>query len=288
MEATVILNRNKRAAAEVQAALDAVGIKASIESVDGAAIERRARAALERGAKLIIVGGGDGSVSAVAQAMAGRDASLGILPLGTLNHLARDLGLPFDLPDAAAAIANGKPRTIDIAEVNRRTFVNNAAIGLYPLMVLDREAQQKRLGRSKRLAMLVASLRTMVRFHHQRLTLSGDGGEERVDTPLLFVGNNDYRLAMPGAGQREQLDGGRLCVLVLRKKGLPGFLAAVARALLGIPREDDMVRLDHVEQLRVGSGRSSITLALDGETIEMTPPLDFRIRKQALKVIVPA
>src|SRR5215213_6652353 len=109
-----------------------------------------------------------------------------------------------------------------------------ASIGLYPLMVIDREAQQERLGRSKRLAMLVASLRTMTRFHHQRLTLSGDGGDRQVDTPLLFVGNNDYRLAMPGAGKRERLDDGQLCVMVMRKKGVPGFLAAVARALLGI------------------------------------------------------
>jgi diacylglycerol kinase family enzyme len=220
--------------------------------------------------------------------MAGSGATLGILPLGTLNHLARDLGLPFELDQAAAAIGGGQVRAIDIAEINGRTFVNNAAIGLYPLMVLDRESQQERLGRSKRLAMLVASLRTMIRFHHQRLTLSGDAGEARIDTPLLFVGNNDYRLAMPGAGRRVRLDDGRLCVLVLRKKGLPGFLAAVARALLGMTREDDMVRLDHVEHLRVDSERSSITLALDGEPIKMKPPLDFRIRKQTLKVIVPA
>jgi YegS/Rv2252/BmrU family lipid kinase len=288
MEATVILNRNKRDHGEISAALEAVGIKPMIEAVEGDAIEQHARTALERGTKLIIVGGGDGSVSAAAQAVADSDAALGILPLGTLNHLARDLGLPFDLAQAAEVIANGRPQAIDIAEVNGRTFVNNAAIGLYPLMVVDREAQQERLGRSKRLAMLVASLRTMVRFHHQRLMLSGSGGEARVDTPLLFVGNNDYRLAMPGAGRRERVDEGRLSVLVLRKKGLPGFLAAVGRALLGMTRDDDMVRLDHVEHLRVDSTRSLVALALDGESIEMKPPLDFRIRKQALKVMVPA
>jgi diacylglycerol kinase family enzyme len=288
MEAAVILSRDKGDPGKVGAALEAVGIKPSIEAVDGDDIEKHARAAAKRGAKLIIVGGGDGSVSAAAQAVAGSKAALGILPLGTLNHLARDLRLPFQLKQAAAAIATGRPRSIDVAEVNGQMFVNNAAIGLYPLMVLDRESQQERLGRSKRLAMLVASLRTMVRFHHQRLTLSGDGGEARVDTPLLFVGNNDYRLAMPGAGRRERLDGGKLCVMVMRKKGLPGFLAAVSRALLGITREDDMVRLDHVEHLRVDSGRSSITLALDGETSRMKPPLHFRIRKRALKIMVPA
>lgn len=287
MEAAVILNRNKGDPGQVGASLEAVGIKPSIEAVDGDDIEGCARTAVEHGANLIIVGGGDGSVSSAAQAMAGSDATLGILPLGTLNHLARDLGLPFDLGKAAEVIAKGRPRAIDVAELNGRTFVNNAAIGLYPLMVLDREAQQERLGRSKRLAMLVASARTLARFHHQRLKLSADGGEERIDTPLLFVGNNDYRLALPAAGRRDRLDDGRLCVMVMSKKGIPGFLAAVTRALLGIPRPDDMERLDQVERLRVDSAQSSITLALDGETLVMSPPLDFRIRPKTLHVIAP-
>jgi diacylglycerol kinase family enzyme len=288
MEAAVILNRNKGDRDEVARALSGAGIAATVEAVDGDEIRDRAEAAIKGGAVTVVVGGGDGSVSRAAQAIAGSEAALGILPLGTLNHFARDLGLPMGLDEAARVIATAPPRPIDVAEVNGQLFVNNAAIGLYPLMVVDREAQQERLGRSKRLAMLVASLRTLVRFHHQRLTLSIDGGEARVDTPLLFVGNNDYRLALPGAGKRERLDQGKLCVLVLRKKGVAGFLMAVVRALLGLTRDDDMVRLDEVEWLRVDSARSRLTLAIDGETLSMKPPLDFRIHKGALKVIAPA
>jgi diacylglycerol kinase family enzyme len=288
MEAVVILNRNKGDRDEVARALKGAGIAAAIEAVDGDDIGDRVDAAVKGGAGAVVVGGGDGSVSRAAQAIAGSEAGLGILPLGTLNHFARDLGMPMGLDEAARAIATASPRPIDVAEVNGHLFVNNAAIGLYPLMVVDREAQQHRLGRSKRLAMLVASLRTLLRFHHQRLTLSVDGGEARIDTPLLFVGNNDYRLALPGAGKRERIDQGKLCVLVLRKKGVAGFLAAVARALLGLTRDDDMVRLDEVEWLRVDSARSQLTLAIDGETLSMKPPLDFRIHKGALKVIAPA
>src|SRR4030095_13911331 len=105
--------------------------------------------------------------------------------------------------------------------------------------------------------------------------------------PLLFVGNNDYRLALPAAGQRNRLDDGQLCVMGMREKGVPGFLAAVARALLGIPRPDDMVRLDGVRRLRVDSARSTIPLGLGGETVAMKPPLEFRIRPGALRVIAP-
>jgi len=287
MDTAVILNRNKGDAGDVAAALAEAGIDAPIEAVDGNEIRDRAEAAIKAGATLVIVGGGDGSVSSAAQAVAGTDATLGILPLGTLNHLARDLGIPPNLKDSARLIVSGRARAIDVAEVNDRTFVNNGAIGLYPLMVVDREAQEHRLGRSKRLAMLVASLRTLARFHHQRLRLSVDGGDARVDTPLLFVGNNDYRLALPAAGQRDTLDDGQLCVMVMRKKGVAGFLAAVGRALLGIARRDDMVRIDGVELLKVDSDRSTLTLALDGETLAMKPPLEFRIRPGALKVIAP-
>jgi YegS/Rv2252/BmrU family lipid kinase len=275
-------------AARIGDALAAAGVDSEVLLVKGKDCAARAAEHVEQGAELIIAAGGDGTMGAVAGELAGSKATMGILPLGTLNHFARDLGIPFDLGEAAAAIAAGHRRQIDIAEVNGRAFVNNAAIGLYPLMVVDRDAQRERLGRSKRLAMLVASLRTMARFHSRRLKLSIDGGEAMVDTPLLFVGNNDYRLAMPGAGQRDSLDRGELSIMVMRSKSLPGFLAATGRALLGMSREDDMVRLDGVKELGVDSARSHLSLAMDGETLDLPPPLAFRIRPKALNVIVPA
>ena len=287
MEAAIVINRGKADRASVEEALRTAGIGGEVELVAGDRIEEFVRSHVEGGARLIIVGGGDGSVGAAASALAGSDATLGILPLGTLNHFARDLGIPFDLAAAAKVITAGTMRRVDIADVNGRAFVNNASIGLYPLMVMDRDAQQQRFGRSKRLAMLVAALRTMTRFHARRLRLRANGGEARVDTPLLFVGNNDYRLAFPGAGRREALDDGQLCVMVMRSKSLPGFLAATARALLGIGRADDMVRLDGVRELEVDSSRGLLTVALDGETLHLAPPLAFRIRPRALAVIVP-
>ncbi|MEO7240879.1 MAG: diacylglycerol kinase family protein, partial [Sphingomicrobium sp.] len=216
---------------KIRDSLAAAGIDAELELIEGQDIAERAAAIAKRGDQLLIVGGGDGSQSAAAGALAGTDTALGILPLGTLNHLARDLGIPAELDGAAAVIATGHRRRIDVAELNGRVFINNSAIGLYPLMVLDRETQQKRLGRSKRLALLVASARTLLRFHHQRLALTAAEGQASVDTPLLFVGNNDYRIAFPAAGQRDRLDDGALCVLVLRKSTRAGFVAAALRAL---------------------------------------------------------
>ena len=274
-------------AVKVKAALKRAGVDADVELIDGSEAEARCQAIVERGDPLLIVGGGDGTISAAAGAVADSDTRLGILPLGTLNHFARDLSIPADLDEAAALIATGAERRVDIAEMNGRTFINNSAVGLYPLMVVDRDTQQKRLGRSKRLAMAVAAVRTLVRFGHQRLTLTANDEQARVDTPLLFVGNNEYQLALPEAGGRDTLDDGKLCVLVLRKKTRAGFIAAALRALVGRALRDDMVRLDDVERLRVGSHRRHLTVSLDGEVQSVEPPLDYRIRKAALRVIAP-
>ena len=270
------------------AALKAAGIDARLVDVEGGKLEAHARKIARRGDPLLVAAGGDGTMSAVAGALAGSKTALGIMPMGTLNHLARDLGISFDLNEAAQVLAAGKRRAIDLAEVNGRTFVNNSAIGLYPLMVVDRDSQQKRLGRSKRLAMLVASLRTLFNFHDQRLTLRvNDDKQGRLDTPLLFVGNNQYSVAFPAAGQREALDDGQLCVLLMRKKGAPGLVAASARAFAGLIRDDDMIRLDDVRTLEVGSRLKRLTVSLDGETCTLETPLEYRIRPGALTVVAP-
>ena len=296
MKATVLLNRGGGTVAadpdiadKVKRALERAAVEADIELIDGDDLGARSTAAAERGDPLLIVGGGDGTIGAAASALVGSKTALGILPLGTLNHFARDLGIPANLDEAAQLIAGAAERRVDVAEMNGRIFINNSAIGLYPLMVVDRDAQQKRLGRSKRLAMLVASLRTLIRFRHQRLTLTvNDEDKARIDTPLLFVGNNDYRVDLGAPGHRDSLDDGQLCVLVMRKKTRSGLITATVRALLNRSRPDDMVRIDGVERLRVASHRSQLAVALDGEVVSAPLPLDYRIRKRALRVIAPS
>ena len=282
------IKRGQSEADEIRGALAAAGVEAQVELHTGAGIVQRAKAAVDEGADLLIVGGGDGSVSAAAGALAGSGTALGILPLGTLNHFARDLGIPLKLADAAALIAGRDTRRIDVAEVNGRTFINNSAVGLYPLMVIDRDLQRKRLGRSKRLAMLVASARTLARFNHYRLTLTVNDETARVDTPLLFVGNNDYRIDLGAPGRRESLGDGRLSVFVMRKKTRRGLVAASIRALFNRSRPNDMVRLEGVERLLVESRRNHLVISVDGEVESVNPPLDYRVRKGALRVIAPS
>ena len=290
----VLLNRgggavaaDPKITAKVRKAFRAARVDAAIELVSGGDCGVRCRAIAERGDELLVVGGGDGTISAAASALVGTKTMLGILPLGTLNHFARDLGIPADLNEAAALIGTRKARRVDLAEMNGRVFINNSAIGLYPLMVLERDLQRKRLGRSKRLAMIVASIRTLARFNHQRLTLTVNDEKERIDTPLLFVGNNNYRLDLAAPGQRESIEDGTLSVFVMRKKTRRGFLAASIRALFNRVREDDMARIEDVQRLRVSSRRSALAVSLDGEVVGAAPPLDYKVRRKALKVIAP-
>jgi diacylglycerol kinase family enzyme len=292
---TVLLNRgggavasDPRTAEKVGKAFAQAGVDADLELVSGGECAVRCRAVAERGDKLLVVGGGDGTISAAASALVGTETLLGILPLGTLNHFARDLGIPADLGEAAKLIASRRERRVDVGEMNERIFINNSAIGLYPLMVIDRDLQRMKLGRSKRLAMIVASLRTLIRFNHHRLTLTvNEERTGRVDTPLLFVGNNDYRTDIGAPGSRERLDEGHLSVFVMRKKTRRGMIAASIRALFNRTRPDDMVALDRVERLRVATHRSQLAVSLDGEVVRAEAPLDYKIRKKALRVIAP-
>ncbi|MEO7278127.1 MAG: YegS/Rv2252/BmrU family lipid kinase [Sphingomicrobium sp.] len=294
MKVTVLLNRGGGTLAakpdladEVRQALRKAGIDAAVKLIDGSECAKRCKAAVKRGDQLVIVGGGDGTISAAAGALAGTGTTLGIVPLGTLNHFARDLGLPDAIEEAVSLIAKGTTRRVDVAEMNGRVFINNSAIGLYPMMVIDRDVQRKRAGRSKRLAMILAAIRTLARFKHRRLTLTVNDQKAQVDTPLLFVGNNDYRIDLKAAGQRESIEDGQLSVLIMRSRSRVGFVAASVRALFNRSRDDDMVTLDGVERLRVSSRRPHLAVSLDGEVLRTAPPLDYKIRKQALRVIAP-
>lgn len=290
MNARILLNRGGGSVGDrsaIEQALAAAGIAGEPEWLDGRGIAEAAADAVADGAGLVVAGGGDGTINAAAGALAGTDSKLGILPLGTLNHFARDLGIPAAVEEAATLIAEGGDRRVDVGEVNGRVFINNSAIGVYPLMVVDREAQQRHLGRKKRLAMAVAAARTLLRFSSRRLTLTIDDKTAAVDTPLLFVGNNAYRLEVPGAGTRERLDGGELCMVALRRKSRLGFCTATFRALFGRHRSVDVVRLDGVKHVRVDIARPLLTISIDGETERIAPPLDYRIRPKALRVIAP-
>ena len=112
----------------------------------------------------MIAAGGDGTVRAVAAAILDTDAVLGVLPSGTLNHFARDLGLPPDLASCVRLLKTGTVRAVDAAEVNGRAFLNNSGLGVYPSMVTQREKRRRRFGQRKWIAFFLAGVATLRRF----------------------------------------------------------------------------------------------------------------------------
>ena len=294
MKLRVIINRGGGSFADdkverLRPLFEAHRIDAKILAVDPGDLDRHCgEVAKEHGVDALVAAGGDGTIRTAAAAVAGTDMPLGILPLGTLNHFAKDAGIPLDLEEAVAAIAGGRTRRVDVAEVNGRVFINNSAVGLYPQLVREREAQQKRLGRSKQFAAVVAALRTMWRFSRHRLTLRIEGQEAPIETALLFVGNNRYAMRPFALGTREAIDRGELCIYSPLADTAPRFLAVSLRAIFGREREQgDFVTLDGVRAAEIGSRYKRLMVATDGEATSMETPLRYRIRAGALKLLVP-
>lgn len=252
---------------------------------DGAGITAQARQALGRG-YLVVAGGGDGTVNAVASALAGTGGVLGVLPLGIYNHFARDLGLPLDLAGAVRTALTGQVRTVDLGEVNGQVFLNNSSLGLYPQLVRGRVAEQKQ-GHRKWMALAMAAISCLLHPLPLLVRLQMDGAKALVRrTPLLFVGNNRYTMNGLHMGRRTRLDGGQLWVCLAHDAGYAGLLGLTVRVLAGHLRLGELDIRDTTD-LRVGTQRRRLEVAWDGEVTMMHAPLHYRIRPAALRVMVP-
>ncbi|MYN41934.1 sphingosine kinase [Duganella sp. FT109W] len=247
----------------------------------------RAERALKEGAPVVVAGGGDGTINAVASVLAGTETLLGVLPLGTLNHFAKDLKIPLELDDAVANVVHGQPGKVDVGEVNGRIFLNNSSLGIYPDIVRDREQQQKHLGRGKWPAFGRALFAALRRFPFMNVRLKINGDEHLRRTPFVFIGNNEYLQGLT-LGARERLDSGKLCLYVAQKPTRLGLLRYAAHALFGkleAARDFDVLSASSLE---IETRHHHLRVATDGEVTVMTPPLRYRSRAAALSVIVPA
>ncbi len=254
---------------------------------EGKELVEQVRKAMLSEPPLIVVAGGDGTVSAVAAQLRGTPVALGILPEGTLNHFARDLGIPSERDRAVEILATGEVVAIDLGEVNGRTFINNASLGLYPDIVRDRTRQQRRLGRAKYWAMLRATLGALGRSTFLRLRLELDGNASHCLTPFVFIGNNEYVMEGFRMGMRQSVRNGQLSVYTTQRHGVAGLLRLAIRALFGRLRQADDFITANARQVRVESTRRRLLVATDGEVTSMETPLEFTVRPACLRVMLP-
>lgn len=273
--------------ARVADAFATLGHEPRIALVVGAALEAAVTAAVERGAEVVAVAGGDGSLGTAATALDGTDTELGILPFGTFNHFARDLDIPLDLSEAARVTVEGRTTTVDLAEVNGRTFVNNSSIGVYPVMVDLRDEIRSSRGWGKVRAVPVASFRVLRRFPTRRLRISADGEQWHLRSPFVFIGNNRYDVGPKGVGARTSLSDGVLCCFVAMVETRLGTarmaIAAVTRGISSTPALESVCS----EVVRVEAHGHQMLVAIDGEIATLRSPLRYGIRPGALRVRVP-
>ncbi|TPG12104.1 diacylglycerol/lipid kinase family protein [Sphingomonas oligophenolica] len=290
----VIVNRDGGTAAalgealadSIAAAFAEAGVAIDLRLVAGCDVKTAVHDAL--GAAIVVVGGGDGTLGCAADILAGTETALGILPVGTRNHLARDLGVPLDLPGAAALIASGAIRPIDLARANGEAFINNASIGLYPSLVIARDAERKRLAIPKWLAALPASFAALKRIRHHRLRLDLPDSSRDIVTPMLFVGNNRYALGAGRLGQRAVLDAGTLSVFAVASRRRLALVGFALRMLVGrVDRGDDFAAIGDCPTLTVEGRSHDVDIALDGEVVTMTMPITFQSEPDALRVVAP-
>lgn len=290
---SVIINERSGQAAradaggEIQAIFAKAGAQVRIERVhDPGDLPARARQAAGRG-DLLVAAGGDGTVNAVAGVAVESRSTMGLLPMGTRNHLAKDLGLPLDLEGAVATIVAGRMRDVDVGELNGRIFVNNSSIGIYPRMLWERHAEQRR-GRGKWTAFTIAMIRTWRAYRTLVVRLAIDGVEHAIRTPFVFVGNNEYKVEGFELGGRSALTAGRLSVFVAPECGRFEILTLPIRALANRLTAAAPFEGFLAESLSIDLSSHRVSVALDGEVAIMRSPLRYRVRPGALRVVVPA
>jgi diacylglycerol kinase family enzyme len=264
----------------------AAGVDAHIVLADGGNLTDLARQAVRDRHKIVVAVGGDGTINAVAAALVDTDAALGVLPLGTLNHFAKDLKIPLALEDAVANVLNGETVRVDVGDVNGRIFLNNSSIGLYPWFVQQREDLQTK-GYGKWIAAIPAMLAVAKRRARLYVRLHSEERRERTrETPFVFVGNNKYELTGLRLGERSQLDSGRLWVCRAPRAGYIKLLRIALQSLLGFePRGLETLEAGEVW---IETLFKRVSVATDGEVCELESPLHYVSRPRALNVIVPA
>ena len=283
-----LINERAGTAAEAHEAL-ANDRRFDVRDVAPDRIAETVRAEANQGTKRLVVCGGDGTIAGAAGAAAGTSLELAVLPGGTLNHFARDHGLPADPADALELAVTGAARGVDLGVVNGRIMLNTSSVGAYVDFVRHREARKKLLG--YRLASLVAAIGVWLHPRWVGVGLAADDGTRRqFNTPLFFVGVGEREFGRGGLGKRRP-DGARaLHILVVNERRRPRIAGMAFGALVrGV---DDFLRTDALDAHLVADATVTLrhargTVAVDGELVGMASPLQFELRRDAVRMVLP-
>lgn len=279
-----IINKKAGTAAAAAEALTAAG-GFEIHEVEPAEIRRTALEIVARKPKRLLVCGGDGTLCTVAHVVANTGVELAIAPGGTLNHLAKHLGLPEDLNEAAQVARGGITRTLDAGRINDRLFLNTSSVGAYETFVRRRERLEKQWGYT--IASLIAGIQILVRTPAFAVKVEVDGVERIYRTPLVFVGVGERELRIPSLGGRMDRGKRGLHMMIVRSRSGARLaslaLQAAAKGLHAVARTPGM---DSIVVTKCTIEIRNDTASIDGELIPVQPPLEYEFLPDALTVVV--
>jgi len=273
---------------KMRATLEGAGHTLDLHVVEGKSIVAAIKAAVESDCDVILVGGGDGTVSCAAGLLAGTEKVLAILPAGTMNLFARSLAIPQELDAAVESFADGKVKAVDLASANGRLYVHQFSVGLHPKLITLREEGDY----SSRIGKIWGSIRAaVVAFLNPpllRATLVVDGQHLSIRTPSLGVSNNLF-----GEGHlpyADAVDDGVLGVYVTRARRKRDLARAMAGMALGRWKTNAHVDVQHAKEvtLTVASASRRLGCAIDGELCPLEDVVELKIHPAALKVLVPS
>jgi len=286
------------------------GVHADVQFVDPAKAKQYIDQGRAAGCTAVVVGGGDGTINTVANEVAnatvaaGTGLVFGVLPLGTHNHFAKEMGVPDDLDAAVDALARTLAtgdgvEPLDVAEVNGHLFLNFSGVGLHPRVVEQREEEHEQIKRfaflrtllrkfTKPLALAVAFFRLLGHLPILRFAIEADGRRFTLLTPSIIVGNNVHQMAVFGLEEVSVPERDVLNVYIARTRSVPALLRLIlAAALRRLPAHREFESVP-THELTIRYRRPTLKVTVDGEVMRMRTPLRYRIRKDALTVAAPS
>lgn len=258
------------------------------ETSRGDQLQDLARQAVRDGFDVVVAAGGDGTQSAIAGALAGTDTLMGVLPGGTFNYFARDLGVGETIEDALETLLDARPRAVDVGQIDGLVFLNNVSLGAYPRILERREAVYRRWGRSRIAAYLSALGAIRDLRHPVALKTIDDGVETRYSSALVFVAKSAVQLDQMGLEGADAIRAGHLAIFVARARKPRQLIGSALRLALGFAARGNDFDLVIDDDLVIETVPARRDVAHDGERTRMTGPFHLRVRPGALRVLVPA
>jgi diacylglycerol kinase family enzyme len=291
--AHVIMNRDSGAAnktalrEEIEAAFSAHGWEVRFVLVGRSDLQIRAQQTVTQALGTVVVAGGDGTINTVASACMEANRPLGLLPAGTFNYVARNLGIPTEIAAAVTVIVNGRVRKIDIGEINGRIFLNNAGFGLYAQLLERRERDKRRFGRNRLVAFLSGMWCLLGSHPLYTVELVTDGQPVQRLATTLFFGCNALQLEHFNISAADCLRHQKLAVLLLKLRSRREVAVAAIAALLGRLDEVNTTQTFCASTARVRVRRRALKVVIDGEIALLRAPLDLKLLPNALQVFAP-